>query len=118
MPSKKKKHSQPAPRIRYIALFAFSVLAVGATFYHYVEKLSWLDSFYFSVITLTTVGYGDITPHTNAGKIFTIFYVLIGIAILGASVNYILRRRVATRMERIQGEDDDGTPTLSGYSSS
>ena len=58
------------------------ILIIGTTVYHYVEGWSWLDSFYFSIITLTTIGYGDFSPQTTLGKIFTILYILIGIGII------------------------------------
>jgi voltage-gated potassium channel Kch len=76
---------------RKIFTILISVLAIGTVFYHLVEKLSWLDSIYFCVVTLTTVGYGDITPHTTAGKILTIFYILIGVGIIASTVSYLLR---------------------------
>jgi len=47
------------------------ILAVGTVAYHYLEGWSWVDSLYFSVITLTTIGYGDFSPQTDAGKLFT-----------------------------------------------
>lgn len=62
------------------------LLAVGMFFYHSVEHLSYLDALYFSVMTLTTVGYGDIHPVTPIGKIFTMGYVLLGIGVISALI--------------------------------
>jgi voltage-gated potassium channel Kch len=47
---------------------------------------------YFSVITLTTVGYGDFSPQTPAGKIFTMIYVLVGLGLISGFV-YLLADR-------------------------
>jgi hypothetical protein len=38
------------------------IVVIGTVVYHYVEAWSWLDSLYFSVITLTTIGFGDFAP--------------------------------------------------------
>lgn len=85
------------PRVRYIALLALSVLAIGVVFYRHVENWSWVDSLYFCVITLATVGYGDLTPTTDIGKLFTVFYVVIGIGIFAASANYLIKRAAMRR---------------------
>ena len=50
--------------------------------YHRVEGWNYLDSTYFLVITATTIGYGDLTPQTDLGKIITIFYSFVGIAVV------------------------------------
>ncbi len=64
-----------------------AILIIGTVVYHYLEGWTWLDSFYFSFITLTTIGFGDFAPETNAGKIFTIFYIVLGVGVILAFVN-------------------------------
>lgn len=82
---------------RFTLAVAVIVLSGGAVFYHFVEHLSWLNAFYFCTITLTTVGYGDITPHTDAGKLFTIFYIIVGVGILATFANLLIKNSVAKR---------------------
>lgn len=84
---------------RYLLVAALVVLAAGTVFYHLVEHFSWLNSYYFSVITLATVGYGDFTPKTDAGKIFTTFYIFIGVGIITTFISYAVRRRTHKRVE-------------------
>jgi voltage-gated potassium channel len=84
----------------YLLAAAFSAVIIGTTFYHFVEHLSLLNAYYFSVITLTTIGYGDIVPHTAAGKIFTTFYVIVGIGIITTFISYTMRRRSVKITER------------------
>jgi voltage-gated potassium channel len=78
---------------RYLLTVALATLSIGTITYHALEHLSWVDAYYFSVITLTTIGYGDIVPHTSAGKIFTTFYVMVGIGIITAFISYTMRRQ-------------------------
>jgi hypothetical protein len=58
------------------------VIIIGGFSYHYLEGWDYIDSFYFSVITLTTIGFGDFAPQTTGGKIFTMIYVLIGLGMI------------------------------------
>ena len=68
-------------------------------FYRFVEDLVWVDSIYFSVITLTTVGYGDFSPTTTTGKVFTIFYVLAGIGIFVAVITEVSTHLIDARKQ-------------------
>lgn len=82
------------PETRALLLTAIAILATGVLFYTHVEKWSVLNAVYFCVVTLGTVGYGDITPTTDAGKIFTIFYIIFGLAVIGgffASLGQLIR---------------------------
>lgn len=65
------------------------VLLLGSVVYHFLEGWSWVDSLYFSVITLTTIGYGDFSPVTDAGKLFTIFYIIIGLGMILTFINAV-----------------------------
>ena len=62
--------------------WAASTLLIGTFIYHWLEGWSYLDSLYFCVISLATIGYGDLTPTTPLAKAFTIVYVINGIVIL------------------------------------
>lgn len=65
------------------------IIGLGSVVYHYLEGWSWIDAVYFSIITLTTIGYGDFSPQTDEGKLFTIFYIIMGIGIILSFVNTV-----------------------------
>ena len=84
------------------------VVGSGTVFYRFVEDWGWIDSVYFTVITLTTVGYGDLAPTSGPSKLFTVFLVLVGIGVIVAFVERIARlaaEDVAERRER-RGRQD------------
>ena len=85
---------------RLLMASAAALLAVGTVVYRLLEDWSWVDSFYFSAIAVTTVGFGDLTPTTDGAKLFTVFYVFAGLAIVTTFVNARLKRREA----RIRGQ--------------
>src|SRR5262245_14400473 len=72
------------PEFRSLGVIVLVIIILGGVFFHNVEGWGWLDSFYFCVISLATVGYGDFSPHTPLGKIFTMVYVVLGIGLIVA----------------------------------
>ena len=89
------------PAFRGLTTSVALVLVVGTLAFRFLEDWSTLDSLYFCVITLTTIGFGDFSPETTAGKIFTMVYVFIGLAFMMAFVTTLIQR------SRYWAEPDD-----------
>ena len=84
-------------RFKILTGVAIGLLAIGTVAYRLLEDWSWVDSLYFSVVTVTTVGFGDLTPSTHASKLFTVVYILSGITI----ITTFLRMRMDRRGSRL-----------------
>ena len=87
------------PDFRALALLVAGLLGSGTLFYMLVEGWGFVDALYFSTIVLTTVGLGDVAPTSDAGKLFTTAYVLIGIGVLVA-FGTAFAQRLVTRAEQ------------------
>jgi voltage-gated potassium channel len=82
LPLRALVHMARDPHDRGPLLLVASLLIVGTAFYAVVEGWSIVDAVYFCAMSLATVGYGDVVPETDVGKLFTVVYVLAGIGIL------------------------------------
>ncbi|MGB5051365.1 MAG: potassium channel family protein, partial [Caldilineaceae bacterium] len=80
------------PEFRSLCILVLIVIGSGTFFYHSVEGMGWIDAFYFCVITLTTVGYGDLSPQTPVGKLFTVIYIFVGLGLLAAFIGYVAQQ--------------------------
>ena len=69
------------PEFRALSVITFVLLLSGSMFYSSVEKWNLLDSLYFCAMTMTTIGYGDLTPTSDLSKIFTIMYSFLSIGV-------------------------------------
>ena len=74
------------PEFRALLVAMVAVLAVGTIFYMVQEGWSFVDAIYFCVTTLTTVGFGDPAPSSDLSKVFTIFYMIVGLGLLGSFI--------------------------------
>ena len=96
MLKREKKESPHKRKLRihlsFITIAAILAVLIGTIAFHYIEDFSWLDSFYFTGMTLTTVGYGDLVPITPFGKIFSVIYIFLGLGIVLAFVQYLVKR--------------------------
>src|SRR5262245_6630177 len=69
-------------RIRIVLLAVLAAIAVGTVAFHLLEGWSILDSLYVTAQTVTTVGFGDLTPRTVLGRVFATVFMLVGVGIV------------------------------------
>lgn len=108
-----------SPRDRLIFLIGMLVpiIAGGTVFFHLVEGWSLVDAYFFSVITLSTVGYGYPVPDTTIGKIGTTVFIFIGLGIFALVIQQVAdiaahRRRKGRSRWLLSGRGKDEETTL------
>ena len=77
-------------------LLLFVVLAIGVIGFRVISDYSWIDALYMTVITITTVGYGEVMPLDAESKIFTVFLILISIIVVGYAISVITEYILST----------------------
>ncbi|OTO73022.1 MULTISPECIES: potassium channel family protein [unclassified Enterococcus] len=92
-----------------LMLAVLFILSIGTIFYHNIEGMTYLDALYFSVMTLATVGYGDLSPQTAFGKLFSILYVFVGVGILTALIANFNRALAEYHKKKRHNERDRET---------
>jgi len=68
-------------QFRSLVIILVAIILCGTVFYSLVEKWHVIDSIYFSIMTIATIGYSDLAPTTPLSKIFTIIMALSGIGV-------------------------------------
>jgi voltage-gated potassium channel len=90
-------------KLRLALAILFTVLIAGTLGFYFIERWSFLDSFYATVTTITTVGYGDFTPKSAAGKLATITIIIFGVGTMLYSFSLITEIIIEGRLRRILG---------------
>lgn len=84
-------------RLTRIMILALGVIIYGTAGFHFIEGQPWIVSLYWTFVTIGTVGYGDYSPETSAGMIFTITLIVFGIGTFAlaieALVDLLLKRQ-------------------------
>ncbi|HIB04864.1 MAG TPA: hypothetical protein EYO18_03910, partial [Candidatus Marinimicrobia bacterium] len=73
---------------KWIILYFVALAAVGSIGFYVIggDQWSWIDSLYMTIITLSTVGYGEVHTLTGAGKIWSILIIIFGVSGIGALI--------------------------------
>ncbi|KAF9188014.1 hypothetical protein BGZ50_001640 [Haplosporangium sp. Z 11] len=87
--------------------------AIGALIFIYIEHWTFLEALFFVIVTITTIGFGDIVPQSTAGRTFVVFYAAGGIVLLAMAVSAIryviledLHHRFAVRAKERKARRD------------
>jgi len=90
-------------KLKITLIILLYIFIIGTFGFHFIEGWGFLDSFYTMVTTLTTVGYGDFTPKTTGGKIFTVFIIIFGVGAMLYSFGLISETFIEGRLRRLLG---------------
>lgn len=85
-------------------LFVVIVISSGAIIFHLTEWWHYFDALYFVVVTMTTIGYGDLTPHTELWRAFTMVYAIVWVPTFLAIAWAILEARFSRRIKHYMHE--------------
>ena len=87
------------PETKALPVVAGVLVLTGTLFYWRFEDWTLIESLYFCVVTLTTVGYGDLSPTTAGTQIFTIVYILTGFGVLVALLTSVAQQYLSQKAE-------------------
>lgn len=94
------------PEFRALLILLLTLLAGATYFYWQVEGWSVIDSLYFSIMTMSTIGYGDFVPTTTFSKVFTIIFAILSIgifvAVVSKLVSIMLKEKQSSKQKRQQ----------------
>jgi voltage-gated potassium channel len=93
----------PTKKLRIAALALISIFMIGTLGFHFSEGWSLTDSLYTTVITLSTVGYGDFYPETTAGRLFTVILVIFGVGTMLYTIGLLTETMVDARFRSLMG---------------
>lgn len=90
-------------KVRALILFTLSIISFAAFLFWLIEGWPLIDAAFFAVVTISTVGYGNLTPETVAGKIICMVYIMLGLGVFVAAASAVaealIKRGTSDRKE-------------------
>ncbi len=90
-------------KLVYIFIALAIAAAIGTVGFHLIEGWSWFDSLYMVVTTLSTVGYGEVHPLSQAGRAFNVFLILCGVGLVYFGIGALTQTLMALELDKVFG---------------
>ena len=74
-------HSGIPSNLKTSIVFLLLIVMIGTVGFHYLEGVNLITSLYWTIVTVATIGYGDVVPHTMGGRIFSIIIIISGVSV-------------------------------------
>lgn len=83
-------------------LMLVTIVLIGALGFAYLDDLSFVDAWYLTVVTVSTVGYGDLSPSSYSAKLFACFFVPLGVAFVANAIDMVSEHLSAARNDELE----------------
>lgn len=90
-------------KLRYSLLMLLGIIAFGTCGYYFVEHLPLFEAFYMTIITISTVGFAEVIPLSQAGRIITVIIIILGISVGAYTIGMLVRALVEGELVQIFG---------------
>lgn len=90
-------------KLRYALLMLMGIIALGTCGYYFVEHMPLFDAFYMTIITLSTVGFSEVVPLSQAGRFITVIIIFLGISVGAYTIGMLVRALVEGELVKIFG---------------
>lgn len=90
-------------KIRYAVSLLLTTICISTLGYHFIEGMSLFDSFYMTIITISTVGFEELMPLSVPGRVLTLFVIATGISLAGYTLGTILRMFIEGELRKSFG---------------
>jgi voltage-gated potassium channel Kch len=100
----------PDLKLRVIVVSLVLLIALGTVLFKFLEPFTWIQSFYFTVSTMTTVGFGDLVPSSDSTRLVAALYMLLSVSLYVSFITFLgshlLELRTRQLLERLTKDVD------------
>ena len=89
--------------LQYAVLMLIGIVAFGTCGYYLVERMPIFEAFYMTIITISTVGYAEIVPLSQVGRVLTVIIIILGITVGAYTIGLLVRAFIEGELAKIVG---------------